>query len=121
MTAEAYYDLAEELEIQGFRKSTEQIKIQEEGFYWYKNYYGYQLFFLVYDLGKTGRKIPESSLFGITPYIITEDESGNRIDVFITTHTGVAPDSIEAFEEYAKHFYDFFRRTKLKKKKRPQL
>lgn len=119
MTAGAYYDLAYELDNRGYIKSTGQI--QEEDFYWYKNYPGYQLFFLVYDLSNTRRKIPESSLFGITPYIIAEGESINRIDVFITTDTDVTPDSIEAFEEYAKHFYDFFRRTKLKKKKRPQL
>lgn len=120
MTAETYYDLAYELNIRGFEKRTEQ-KIQEEDFYWFKNYCGYQLFFLVYDFGETGRKIPENSVFGITPYIIAEGESSNRLDVFITTDTEVTPDSIDAFEEYAKHFYDFFRRTKLKKKKRPQL
>ena len=121
MTTEAYYDLASELEIRGFKKSTGQIKIQEEDFYWYKDYCGYRLFFLVYDFGKTERKIPESSLFGITPYICAEGESSNRIDVFITTDTDVAPDNIGAFEEYAKHFYDFVRKTKLKKKKHPQL
>jgi hypothetical protein len=120
MTTEAYYDLAYELNIRGFEKRTGQ-KIQEEDFYWFKNYCGYQLFFLVYDFGETGRKIPENSVFGITPYIIAEGESSNRLDVFITTDTDVAPDSIDAFEEYAKRFYDFFRRTKLKKKKRPQL
>lgn len=119
MTTDAYFDLACELDNREYIKSPGHI--QEEDFSFCKNYPGYQLFFLVYDLGKTGRKIPETSLFGITPYIIAKDESGNSIDVFINTNTEVSIDSIDAFEEYAKHFYDFVRKTKLKKKKRPQL